>query len=155
MHIVIWNIERGVFKVRVKWTNGVTADCVLMYWIMVKFSHFITWKLDNTLLHFKQRNLQPESVIIVWENSGDPMSDLQNVQCRLLTLCVTFCFAVLPTYRFTSTQFQQSLNSICSSQPTGHERISCHEISSEVCEWVADWWLYNSRTYNWAYCEVV
>jgi len=73
--------------------------------------------------------------------SEEPLSYLQKFQYSLSSLCEIFCFAAVPTYRFTSTQLQQSLNSICSSQPTGYERISCHEISSEVCEWVADWWL--------------
>ena len=131
-------------------------DCwLLMCWIMFKFSHFITRKLDSNLLRFKQRNCQTESIINVWEISEEPLSYLQKFQYSLSSLCEIFCFAAVPTYRFTSTQLQQSLNSICSSQPTGHEPISCHEISSEVCEWVADWWLYNSRTYNWTYCEVV
>jgi len=153
VHIVLWNIERSVFKVRVKWTNGVTADCLLMCWIMVKYSHFITWTLDNSLLHCKHGNRHPES--IVWENSANPLIDVQKILYSLFSLFELLCFAAVPTYRFTSSELQQSLNSIYSSQPTGHERISCHQISCEVCEWDVDWWLYNSRTYNWAYCEVV
>jgi hypothetical protein len=132
-------------------------DCWLFVDVLkqVKLWQIIARKLYSYLLHLKQRNCQTESVIIVSVNSGDPLSDLQKIQYRLLSLCETFCCAAVPTDRFTSTQLQQSLNSICSSQPTGHERISCHEISCEICEWVADWWLYNSRTCNWAYCEVV
>jgi hypothetical protein len=78
---------------------------------------------------FQAKELSLKSLIIVWANSGLPLSDLQHIQFRLLSLCETFSFAAVPTYRFTSTQLQQPLNSICSSQPTGHEAISWHEIS--------------------------
>jgi hypothetical protein len=128
LRIVIWNVKDCVFKVRVKCTDGVTADCLLMYWIMFKFSHIITRNLDRYLLYFKQRNCQTESVITVWENSGDLLSDLQKIQYRFLSLFETFSFVAVPTYRFTSTQLRQSLNSICSSQPNGHERISCQKF---------------------------
>jgi len=146
--MLIWNLFSyliyGVFKVRINYTNGVTANCLLVRWTLVSY-----------LVHFKARSFQSKNIIIVRENSGDLLSDLHRIQYRLLSLCETFCFAAVPTDRFTSTKLQQSLNSICSSQPTGHERISCHEMSSVVSEWVAAWWLYNSRTDNWAYCEVV
>ena len=135
-----------------KWRNYLLFGDVLT---QVKFYQIIAIKLDSYSAFQKKRILQTESVIFVWENSEDPLSDIQYIQHRLLSLREKFCFAAVPTYLYTSTQLQQSLNSICSSQPTGQERISCHEISSEVCEWVADWWLYNSRTYNWAYCEVM
>ena len=152
MRIAIWNIKKCVFKVRFMWTNSVTSDCLLMYWIMFKFSHFTTRKLDNYLLQFKQRNRQTERVIIFWENSGDPLIDLKKIQVFAVWIIYFRCCTNLPIYVY---PIQQSLSSICSSQPTEHERISCHGISCEVCGWVADWWLYSSRTYNWAYCEVV
>ena len=100
----------------------------------VKVSHFITRQLDSYLLHFKQRNCQPQSLIIVRGNSGDLQIDLQKIKYRLFSLCEIFCFAAVPTYRFTSSQLHQPFNSICSSQPTGNERISCHEISCDVRE---------------------
>ena len=107
MRNLIWNIKKNLFNVRVKWSNRVTADFffLLICWIMFKFSHFITRKIDNYLIHFRRRNRQSESVIIVWENSEDPLCHLQNFQYRLLSLCETFCFAAMPTYRFTSTQY--------------------------------------------------
>jgi len=43
------------------------------------------------------------------------------------------CCTNLPIYVYPVTQ---SLNSICSSQPTGQERISCHEISCNICDWL-------------------
>ena len=55
-------------------------------------------------------NRQTESVIIVWENSGDPLIDLQKIQYKLLSLFEILCFAAVPIYQFTSTQLQQSLN---------------------------------------------
>jgi hypothetical protein len=131
---MICSIKDDVFSVRVKWTNGVTTDCLLKCWMVFIFTYCITRKLDSYWLHFKQTNCQSESVIIVRENYGDTLSDLQHIQYRLLSLCETFCFAAVPTDRFTSTQLQQSLNSICSSQPNGHEPISWHEISCEDCE---------------------
>jgi hypothetical protein len=75
-----------------------TADSLSMCCIVVKCSHFIRRKLDNYLLHFKQRNCQTERVIIDRENFGDPQSDVQHIQYRLLSLCETFCSAGIQPY---------------------------------------------------------
>jgi len=101
-------------------------DCRLFVNVLkqVKDSHFIARQLNSYLLHFKGRNCQTQSVIILRENSAGLRSDLRRIQYRLFSLCEIFSFAALPTYPFTSTQLQQSLNYTCSSQPTGHERIS-------------------------------
>jgi hypothetical protein len=77
---------------------------------MAKFAHFITRKLDNNLVHFKQSKRQTESVIFVRENFGELLSGIRHIQCTLLSLCGTFCFAGAQTYRYTSTQIHQSLN---------------------------------------------
>jgi hypothetical protein len=39
----------------------------------VRFSTIIARKLDSYLLYFKQRNCKHERLIIVSENSGDPL----------------------------------------------------------------------------------
>ena len=107
----------------------------------VTLSHIIARKLDSYLLDFKQRNCQSESVIIFWENSGDPLSDLQKTQYRLLSVCETFCFAAVPTYRFTSTQYNSnSVQYAAVSQPDMNELAatkfpvsSANELQTDDC----------------------
>ena len=111
---MIWNIKKVVFNVRVKWTNGVTTDCLLMCWIIFQFSHFITWTLDNCILHFQQRKRQTESVIIVWKNSADVLIGLKKIQygcCRyvkrFVLLLYQFTDISLPNYNSHSIQYAE------------------------------------------------
>jgi hypothetical protein len=52
------------------------------------------------------------------------MSVFKKIQYKLLSLFETFCFFDVPTYLFTSTQLQQTLNSIRSSQPDMNEKVA-------------------------------
>jgi len=52
------------------------------------------------------RNGQTESVIIVWDSSGDPLSELQNIQYRLFALLLYKLTDLhLPNYNCHSTQY--------------------------------------------------
>ena len=70
-----------------KWRHCCLSGDVLKE---VKYSQIISIKLDNYLVRFKQGNFPPESLIIIWENSGDLLSDFQKIQYRLLSLCESF-----------------------------------------------------------------
>ena len=89
-------------------------DCWLFVGVLkqAKFSYIIARKINSCVIYFRQRNCQSESVIIFWENSGDLLSDLQKIQCRLSSLCESFCLLLyqltdlrLPNYNSHSIQY--------------------------------------------------
>jgi len=156
----MWNVKRVVFKVTVKWTNGVTADCLLMCWLMVKFPHIIIRKLDNYLLHFKQSNRQPESVIII-----DKIPDTycfsfrrSNIYCfRCLKYFALLLYQLtdlrLPNYNSHSTQYAAVSQPDMKENPsTNILLISANELQTDGCTTAG---LIFERTVRWCSSVII